>query len=103
MTIRRRHVPLRRCVACRASLPKADLVRLMRDEGGWRIDQSGRGGGRGTWVCRDCLGRLDERPIVRALNRTFRHDATHVRALLRSLRPTAAPDSLDSRHGGTHG
>ena len=117
MTGRRRHVPLRRCVACRASLPKADLVRLVRTEAGWQLDATGRAGGRGTWLCHACLERLDERTTVRALTRTFRHDTAHVSALLRPLRaaraatatdaataaPLAVTPSEDSRHGGTHG
>jgi uncharacterized protein len=110
MTGRTRHVPLRRCVSCRASLPKAELVRLVRDEAGWRHDAMLRAGGRGTWVCLACLGRLDERDTTRALARAFRQDAPQVGALLRALRdarggaaPSATATSNDSRHGGTHG
>lgn len=112
MTSGRRHVPLRRCVTCRSSLPKAELIRLVRGEDGWRLDLLGRAGGRGTWLCRDCLGRIDERATARALSRSFRQDADEVRALLRPLAAnlatageaaTADPTPHDSRHGGTHG
>ena len=131
MTGQRRHVPLRRCVACRASLPKAQLLRMVRSEAGWRLDVSGRAGGRGTWVCHQCVERLDERPTTRALGRAFRQDAAQVSALLRPLRDAraaadaadhgasrtadhgahrtktdqaaSAATSDDSRHGGRHG
>ncbi len=123
----RRHVPLRRCVACRESLPKAQLERLIRGESGWAHDASGRAGGRGTWFCHACLERLDERSVTRALARTFRQDTEQVRALLLTLRSrragltAASPDatdtpqtpasareatvtpSHDARHGGTNG
>ena len=112
MTQRPRHVPLRRCVMCRSSLPKAQLLRLVRGEDGWRLDLRGRAGGRGTWLCHDCVARIDERATTRALVRSFRNDADEVRALLRSL-PTSVttngdatattPTPHDSRHGGTHG
>ena len=126
MSGRTRHVPLRRCVACRDSLPKAQLERLVKGESGWAHDASGRGGGRGTWICHACLERLDERSVTRALARTFRQDSEQVRALLLTLRlrvaasaaardatdtsgtPTAAREATvtppnDARHGGTHG
>ena len=123
----RRHVPLRRCVACRESLPKAQLERLIRVDSGWAHDASGRAGGRGTWFCHACLERLDERSITRALARTFRQDTEQVRALLLTLRsrraaltaassnatdtpqaPISAREatvtpSHDARHGGTNG
>lgn len=112
MTERHRHVPLRRCVTCRSSLPKAQLVRLVHGESGWRFDLRGRAGGRGTWLCHDCVTRIDERATARALVRSFRNDADEVRALLRSLPPgvlphvdaaATTPTPNDSRHGGTHG
>jgi len=111
MTERPRHVPLRRCVTCRRSLPKAHLLRLVRSADGWAHDAAGRGGGRGTWLCHDCLASLDTRDTTRALARCFRHDAEQVRALLQTLevdpqaRAAAAtpPTPHDSRHGGTHG
>ena len=109
MTGHRRHVPLRRCVACRATLPKAELIRLVRGDGGWQLDPTGRAGGRGTWLCHACVERLDERSTVRALTRTFRQDTAHVSALLRPLREARAATAADaatsddSRLGGTHG
>ena len=68
--------PLRRCVGCRRSLPKGELLRLVRDETGEvRPDPDGRAEGRGAYVCDrpECAKRLAEgRPLARA----FRASAT---------------------------
>ena len=62
--------PLRRCVGCRRSLPKGELLRLVRDETGEvRPDPTGRAEGRGAYVCDrpQCAKRLAEgRPLARA-------------------------------------
>lgn len=97
---RDRHVPLRRCVMCRASLPKAELIRLVRaDDGRYQLDAARRAGGRGTWVCRACA----EDPAEKRLKQTFRGQAAHVRTLLalavRGADPAAAPAPLDPRTG----
>lgn len=69
-----RHVPLRRCAACRASLPQAELIRFARDEQGrWRLDSERRAGGRGTWLCRRV-----ECHSPKALGRAFRAQAPDV-------------------------
>ena len=93
MSAHHRHVPLRRCVACRSSLPKSELIRLVRDESSWRIDESARAGGRGTWVCHACAAKLDERDTKRALARAFRQDAQHVSELLRASMASAVQES----------
>lgn len=80
---RPRHVPLRRCVACRRSRPQAELLRFVRDEAGrWQPDPRGRAGGRGAWVCRDepaCHTR-------KRLGRFFRADAARIEALFTQAR-----------------
>lgn len=64
---RTRHVPLRRCVRCRRSLPKGELRRLRRDgDGQWRFDPTGKAGGRGAWLCLDCAREAKERELRRA-------------------------------------
>ena len=102
MSAHHRHVPLRRCVACRSSLPKSELIRLVRDESSWRIDESARAGGRGTWVCHACAAKLDERDTKRALARTFRQDAQHVSELLRASMESAVQESALERENA-HG
>ena len=105
MTARSRHVPLRRCVVCRTSLTKADLVRLVADESGWRLDPTGRAGGRGTWVCHTCIATSDDRVTRRAFARAFRQRTDEVVALLEPCRESArsTPLAHATRHGGTHG
>ena len=65
------HVPTRTCVACRTSRPKGELVRIVRrPDGDVTIDETGRVGGRGAYLCRDAgcwkIG-LEKGAIGRAL------------------------------------
>ena len=49
-----RTVPLRTCVACRTSRPKAELLRIVRaPDGSVSVDNSGRAAGRGAYLCAD--------------------------------------------------
>ena len=44
--------PLRRCISCRRSLPKSELLRLVRGaDGEVRVDLAGKAEGRGAYVC----------------------------------------------------
>jgi predicted RNA-binding protein YlxR (DUF448 family) len=50
---RRKHVPLRSCIACRERYPKRELVRIVRTpEGTIEIDLKGKRSGRGAYLCR---------------------------------------------------
>jgi uncharacterized protein len=51
--------PTRTCLGCRGRKPKGELVRLMRGNGGTVVIDTGRGAGRGAYVCADsaCLER----------------------------------------------
>jgi uncharacterized protein len=77
MTPRRRSrvsagAPARRCVGCGRSLPKGELLRLVRDaDGRVRPDPDARADGRGAYVCAnaECAASLDR---VRPLARSFR-------------------------------
>ncbi len=59
---RRKHTPQRTCVACRATRPKRELVRIVRlpsPEAESRVvvvDETGKRNGRGAYLCRqrDC-------------------------------------------------
>ncbi len=68
---RRRHVPLRTCIACRQQRAKRDLVRVVRTpEGTIEIDSRGKRSGRGAYLCpsHQCLERaLTEGILGRAL------------------------------------
>lgn len=70
---RRKHVPLRTCVACHQKRPKRELIRVVRTlapEGTIEIDLKGKLPGRGTYLCREqsCWDKgLDPRKLGRAL------------------------------------
>ncbi len=59
--IKEKHTPLRRCIACRMSLPQDQLIRFYLSEDNWHLDQyrlapKGRNhfskpSGRGAWLC----------------------------------------------------
>ena len=50
--------PMRHCTGCGAELPKSELIRVLRSpEGEISIDGTGKGAGRGAYICRkaSCL------------------------------------------------
>jgi len=50
---RRKHIPQRTCVACRATRPKRELVRIVRTpDGAVIVDETGKRSGRGAYLCR---------------------------------------------------
>ena len=50
--MRRKHVPLRTCIACQRKRPKRELIRIVRTpEGTTAIDLKGKQAGRGTYLC----------------------------------------------------
>jgi len=49
-TVRRKHVPQRTCVGCRAVLPKRTLIRIVRRPDGVQIDSTGKLAGRGAYL-----------------------------------------------------
>lgn len=55
---RKRHVPMRTCVACGSKLPKRDLTRIVAArDGSVIVDHGGKMAGRGAYVCQNgrCL------------------------------------------------
>ena len=51
-TQRRKHVPLRSCIACHQKQPKRDLIRIVRrPEGVIEVDLRGKLSGRGAYIC----------------------------------------------------
>lgn len=52
-------IPERMCVACRQMHLKSELLRIVNTEGGVVIDQAGKLGGRGVYVCnsKQCIER----------------------------------------------
>ena len=45
-----KHTPQRTCVACREVMPKRKLIRIVRTDGGVRVDLSGKMPGRGAYL-----------------------------------------------------
>lgn len=72
---RRKHVPQRRCVACRTGRPKRQLVRIVRTpDGVVTVDETGKRSGRGAYLCaqRHCWeAALTGRQLARALKVTL--------------------------------
>ncbi|MBN1135500.1 MAG: YlxR family protein [Anaerolineae bacterium] len=74
--MRRKHVPLRTCIACQLKRPKRELIRIVRTpEGTIGIDPKGKQAGRGAYLCprrgcwqaalqRGTLGRALQGPIT---------------------------------------
>ena len=60
MNAKRRHVPLRSCVACRTKTAKRELLRIVATpHGGITFDVRGKLSGRGAYLCADCAGSAD--------------------------------------------
>jgi predicted RNA-binding protein YlxR (DUF448 family) len=76
---RPKHVPMRRCLACRASRPQAELVRLVQEEWQWQLDPGSKAPGRGAWLCRDS----SECHSAKALKRSLKGQAERVANELR--------------------
>jgi len=50
--MKKKHVPLRKCVVCQKMLAKKELVRIVRTpEGRVELDPTGKKNGRGAYVC----------------------------------------------------
>lgn len=60
MNKRRRHIPLRSCIACRTKTTKRELLRIVAEpEGGVAFDAGGKLFGRGAYLCPNCAGSAD--------------------------------------------
>ena len=46
-----KHIPVRRCIGCRSSIPKHQLIRIVKYNGNVFIDKSGKADGRGAYFC----------------------------------------------------
>lgn len=87
---RRKHVPLRTCIACRQKRSKRELIRVVRTpEGAIEIDPRGKVSGRGAYLCPDpqCWeAALEQGRLGRALKcRVSAEDVMVLKATLESL------------------
>lgn len=100
---RRKHVPLRSCIACRQKRSKRELIRVVRTpEGRIEVDPKGKRSGRGAYLCYDpeCWDAALERgSLGRALKCAV--DAETVAALRAAAEPllqepaAARPEHID--------
>ena len=102
MSAKRRHIPLRSCVACRDKRPKRELLRVVAlPEGGAQVDASGRLNGRGAYVCAGCAGTADAlRPgrLARALRADI--DNGQWRRIAADLSAAASAPLSQTQDGG---
>ncbi len=92
-TQRKRHVPLRTCVACGKKTEKERLVRLVAPPGGGvEVDVSGKAPGRGAYVCREGGCAVDSLKKGR-IDATLRRSTTEQEwsALRSSIRVATTP------------
>ncbi|RKD24269.1 hypothetical protein BEP19_07655 [Ammoniphilus oxalaticus] len=70
--MKRRKIPLRKCVACQEMIPKQQLIRVARSpQGEVSMDPTGKAAGRGAYLCgnKDCFSLAKSRKALdRALN-----------------------------------
>jgi len=70
---KKKHVPERTCVACRATRPKRELVRIVRTPAGTVVvDETGKQNGRGAYLCcqSTCWQRALEHGMLNRMLRT---------------------------------
>lgn len=69
--MKKRKIPMRRCVGCMESKPKKELIRIVADgEHELRIDITGKANGRGVYLCpqSECFSKArKKRAISRSL------------------------------------
>ncbi len=69
--MKKRKIPLRKCVACGENKPKKELIRVVRNpEGIVEVDLTGKKNGRGAYICSslECLNKVQKnRNLPKAL------------------------------------
>ena len=89
MKAKKRHIPLRSCVACRTKTAKRELLRIVAlPEGGIAYDARGKLNGRGAYLCANCAGsgreirkgRLEHTLRTRIANAEWQEVAAHIKA-----------------------
>ncbi|WP_408011004.1 RNase P modulator RnpM [Pseudalkalibacillus sp. A8] len=52
--MKKRKIPMRKCIACQENKPKKELIRIVRTpEGEVSIDLTGKKSGRGAYICNE--------------------------------------------------
>lgn len=63
--------PLRKCVACGGHFPKADLIKVIKNDDGFFIDETQKKNGRGAYVCKN-KGCIETAVLKKQFNRSFK-------------------------------
>ena len=69
--------PLRMCVVCRQMKEKASLLRIVKKDGAFSVDVSGKLPGRGAYICKsgECCEKFEkQRSFERAFKGAFPQD-----------------------------
>jgi uncharacterized protein len=95
---------MRRCLACRASKPQAELIRLVRDaKGEWQLDESRKAPGRGAWLCRDKPECHEEKALKRSLRAQAGRVAGEVKRFFEAQeQPKPSRVRIRMRNGGDY-
>lgn len=86
--MKKKKIPLRKCVACNEHRPKKELIRIVKTkEGIVEMDLTGRLNGRGAYICPDmeCLeNAIKSKKISRSLESDIKNDVyEELREILR--------------------
>lgn len=65
------HTPERTCILCRSKFSKTELIRVVRLNGEFFLDETHKKDGRGAYLCTKCR-ESDDLFKKRALDRAFR-------------------------------
>lgn len=65
-TLKKKKIPMRRCVGCMESKPKNQLIRIAGFEGNVSIDLTGKAKGRGVYLCPNtqCFEKAQKRKAI---------------------------------------
>ncbi len=65
--MRKRKIPLRKCVGCGDRKPKKELIRIVKNKDGeLNVDITGKANGRGAYICcnKNCLKKAKKRNSI---------------------------------------
>lgn len=69
--VKKKKIPMRKCIVCGESKPKGELIRVVKNnKGEVFLDETGKANGRGAYLCKksECLEKAIKN---KSLNRTF--------------------------------
>lgn len=92
--LRKKHVPMRTCIACRENKPKRELIRIVvLPDGTVAVDETHKANGRGAYLCRQYTcwqTALEQGTLRRALRASLTPEAIkHLEAYSETLRVSA--------------